>query len=198
MQLPRSHLSGHAVQRLQERFRITPEELLRLLNAGLGKTIGVSARTHLAHRLLWSHVDGCLLVAIQDVVTGTLLTVLTTEMYQRDYEANLTEKRLRHVVNQMVHAGYAPPRMWAAGDHDEYVTLYARLSSSERLSPLGRYRGAIDSADLSTLGRKPEFWLWIADELKDRGLSIELLESVKGKFAGGEHQEIPYTVVSDA
>src|SRR3546814_9499054 len=66
---------------------------------------GRSARTHLAHRLLWSHVDESLLVAIQDVVDGTILTVLTLEMYCGKYGQNITDRRICRVVNQMVHAG---------------------------------------------------------------------------------------------
>lgn len=198
MEFPRSHLSDHALQRLQERFKITPDELLCLLNAGLGKKIGVSVRTHLVHRLLWSHVDRSLLVAIQDAITGTLLTVLTVEMYRREYEANLTGRRLRHVVNQMVHAGYAPDAMWEPGDPDEFVTIHVRLTSSERLVSLGRYRGEIASVDLSMLGQESAFWAWLVGELRDRGHRIETLEFVLGKFSGGEHQQIPYALAGDA
>lgn len=198
MVFTRARLSEHARLRVRERFKITPDELLRLLNSGLGKKIGVSVRTHLVHRLLWSHVDRSLLVAIQDAITGTLLTVLTVEMYRREYEANLTERRLRHVVNQMVHAGYAPADMWDPGDLDESVTVWARLTVSEQLVSLGRYRGEIVSVDLSLLGQQSEFWAWLVGELRERGHSIETLESVTGKFSGGEHQPIPYALGRDA
>ena len=198
MEFPRSHLSDHALQRLQERFKISSAELLRLLNADLGKKIGVSVRTHLIHRLLWSQVDRSLLVAIQDAITGTLLAVLTVEMYQREYEANLTERRLRHVVNQMVHAGYAPVEMWEPVDPNQFVTIYARLTSSEHLVALGRYRGEIASVDLSTLGKESEFWAWLVRGLRERGHNIETLEFVTGKFSGGDHQQIPYALAGDA
>src|SRR3546814_4537056 len=66
MIFPKSYLSQHAQDRILERLRIRPQDLLDLLNGGHGKKIGRSARTHLAHRLLWSHVDESLLVAIQD------------------------------------------------------------------------------------------------------------------------------------
>ena len=112
MKFPASRLSGHACLRLSEHFKIVANELLRLLNSGLGKVIGFSEETHLVHRLVWSHLDGAFLVAIQDVTDGTVLTVLPVDMYRERYGENLTDKRLHHVINQMVHAGYAPPSLW--------------------------------------------------------------------------------------
>src|SRR3546814_10376923 len=108
MIFPKSYLSQHAQDRILERLRISPQDLLDLLNGGHGKKIGRSARTHLAHRLLWSHVDESLLVAIQDVVDGTILTVLTLELYCGKYGKNITDRRICRVVNQMVHAGLVP------------------------------------------------------------------------------------------
>src|SRR3546814_1548465 len=89
MIFPKSYLSQHAQDRILERLRISPQDLLDLLNGGHGKKIGRSARTHLAHRLLWSHVDESLLVAIQDVVDGTILTVLTLAMRSEEHTSEL-------------------------------------------------------------------------------------------------------------
>lgn len=198
MKFPPSHLSNHACQRLRERFKIEASELLRLLNSGLGKKIGVSAQTQLAHRLVWSPIDQAFLVAIQNVVDGAVLTVLTIEMYQRDYESNLTEKRLRHVVNQMVHSGHAPTCLWKQGDADEIVSVYATLATSTKTVALGRWRGLLASADLSKLGRQPEFWAWVARTLEERGYDIHALEEISAKFSGCDHKAVPYQLASDA
>jgi hypothetical protein len=73
----------------------------------MGKKIGVSRETHLMHRLVWSYVGDAPLVAIQDVINGTVLPVLSVDMYRREYASNLTEKRLHQVLNQMARAGFA-------------------------------------------------------------------------------------------
>lgn len=197
MKFPASRLSGHACLRLSERFKIQATELLRLLNAGLGKAIGFSDQTHLLHRLVWSHLDGAFLVAIQGVTDGTVLTVLRVDMYRERYGENLTDKRLLHVINQMVHAGYAPPSLWVKGDADEYVTVHATLSTSPTTVPLGRWRGLVTSADLSELGRRAEFWEWVVSELTRRGHEVSELESITAKFTGGDHQAVPYTHAGD-
>src|SRR3546814_17116644 len=80
MIFPNSYLSLLAQDRILERLRISPQDLLDLLNGGHGTKIGRSARTHLAHRLLWRHVYESLLVALQDVVDGTIRTFLSLEM----------------------------------------------------------------------------------------------------------------------
>jgi hypothetical protein len=197
MKFPASRLSGHACQRLSERFKIEATELLRLLNAGLGKAIGYSEQTHLVHRLVWSHLDNQFLVAIQDVTDGTVLTVLRVDMYRERYAENLTDKHLRHVINQMVHAGYAPPSLWVTGDTQEFVTVHATLATSPTTVALGRWRGLVTSADLSELGRQPEFWEWVVSELARRGHEVSALESISAKFTGGDHQAVPYALADD-
>ncbi|MBM4181389.1 MAG: hypothetical protein FJ209_07560 [Betaproteobacteria bacterium] len=197
MKFRASTLSGHAYKRLSERFKIEATELLRLLNAGLGKGIGISEQTHLVHRLVWSHLDEAFLVAIQDVTDGTVLTVLRVDMYRERYAENLTDKHLRHVINQMVHAGYAPPSLWATGDTQEFVTVHATLATSSTTVPLGRWRGLVTSADLSELGRRAEFWEWVVSELARRGHEVSALESITAKFTGGDHQAVPYALAGD-
>lgn len=179
---------------MNQRFKIAPEKLLILLNAGMGKKIGVSARTNLLHRLVWSDDDEVPLVAIQDVVNGTLLTVLTIEMYRREYPENLTESRLRHVVNQMVYAGLVPIGKWNPGDKEECVTVYAMFSYFEYCVALGRWKGELLSADLTLLGKDVVFWDWVAKEISKRNHALEDLLQVHAKFSGGDHQAIPYAL----
>jgi hypothetical protein len=192
MIFPPSLLSNHARERIQERFNISEQEFLGLLNSGVGKKVGRSARTNLVHRLVWSHIDKSVLIAIQEVVSGIVLTVLPVDMYRREYGSNLTEQRLRHVINQMVHTGFAPPDMWSPGDKEENVTVYVTMSNSTTQVALGRWRGEITTVDLSALGQSALFWTWVAEEALTRGLTIEQVESISAKFSGGDHQQIPY------
>jgi hypothetical protein len=193
MPLPPAIFSRHAAARTMERFKVSPEKLTELMNAGLGKRVGTSKSTNLIHRLLWSLVDDCLLVAIQEVISGTVLTVLTLEMYKRDYAANVSEGRMRHVINQMVHAGHIPEAMWQPGDKREYVTVHAHLSDGSSVA-LGRWVGVIVSADLSRLGESRQFWEWVVQRLEERGHVVERLARVEARFSGGENREVPIFV----
>jgi len=192
MSFPKSTLSAHATVRLSERFRISSADFLKLLNAGQGKKIGISSSTRLAHRLLWSHVDEQLLVAIQDVVNGTILTVLTIEMYCRDYNSNITDGRIIKVINMMVHSNLAPASLWRPGAPDECVTVYATIQDSLKPVALGRWRGVVESVNLHDLGKIPEFWSWIVNKILAKGYMTEHLASVQARFSGGDLQDIPY------
>lgn len=198
MPLPPALLSKHATARTLERFRVTPEKLTALMNAGLGKRVGASKSSKLLHRLLWSPEDADLLVAIQEVVSGTVLTVLTLEMYKRDYADNLSEDRVRHVINQMVHAEHIPAAMWQPGDRREYVTVHAHITETSRPVALGRWTGNVSSPDLSQLGRSMEFWTWVARRLEGRQQAVESLLHVEARFTGGRNCEVPYLATGEA
>lgn len=192
--LPPAVLSRHATERIVERFKVTPESLILIMNSGLGKKIGVSKETNLIHRLLWSPSDASLLVAIQEIISGTVLTVLTLDMYRRDYEDNLSANRIRLVVNQMVHAGHIPLDMWIPGSKQECVTVHAHLAHNAGVVALGRWTGQVQSADLRELGKISSFWGWVAGKLTAKGCALEGLVRVQARFTGGENVDIPYLV----
>lgn len=188
----KSSLSAHAKQRLAERSSISAEELLTLLNTDLAKRIGNSFEHHLYHLLLWSPRDNQFFVCIQNIQDGTVITVLTLDMYMRDYAQNVTERRIQKVINMMVHAGMAPTTAWRPGVMDEYVTVFALRLSTSYLMSLGRWRGAVTSVDLGKLGELPEFWEWVARTTLARGCTLEDVLSVSARFSGGELQHVPY------
>jgi hypothetical protein len=198
MPLPPALFTKHATERTNERFEVSPEKLTALMNDGLGKRIGASTVSNLIHRLLWSPDDKCLLVAIQEVVSGTVLTVLTLEMYKRDYEENLSENRVRHVINQMVHAGHIPAAMWQPGGNQEYVTVHAHLAGASIAVALGRWTGHVTSPDLSQLGQSLEFWTWVAQRLEEKQHAVDSLLRVEARFTGGQNWEVPYLATGEA
>ncbi len=198
MPLPPAVFSKHATERTTERFKVAADKLATLMNDGLGKRIGASKATNLIHRLLWSPEDNCLLVAIQEVVSGTVLTVLTLDMYKRDYADNLSENRVRHVINQMVHAGHVPTAMWQQGDNHEYVTVHAHLTDVSSPIALGRWTGHVDSPELSQLGKTKDFWAWVAQRLHEKQHAVDNLMRIEARFTGGHNWEVPYLVPSEA
>jgi hypothetical protein len=198
MPLPPALFSKHATERTNERFKVSPEELTALMNDGLGKRIGASTSSNRIHRLLWSPEDNCLLVAIQEVVSGTVLTVLTLDMYKRDYADNLSENRVRHVINQMVHAGHIPAAMWQPGDNQEYVTVHAHLAGDSITVALGRWTGQVSSSDLSQLGKSLDFWTWVAQRLAQKQHAVDNLLRVEARFTGGQNWEVPYLATGES
>lgn len=194
--LPPAIFSKHAKERIAQRLKISPEKLATLMKAGFGKKIGqASDASNLIHRLLWSPEDAGLLVVIQDLVTGTVLTVLTLEMYKRDFADNLSEKRVRHVTNQMVHAGHIPDSFWVAGDPQEQVTVHVHLVDQQHAIALGRWPEPVHSPDLTHLGKSPAFWTWVAHGIRARHHDVEKVVRVEARFAGGQNCEVPPPVV---
>lgn len=198
MPLPPALFSKHATERANERFKASPAKLAALMKDGLGKRIGVSSRSNLIHRLLWSPEDNCLLVAIQEVISGTVLTVLTLEMYQRDYKDNLSASRMRHVINQMVHAGQIPAAMWQPGDKQEYVTIHAHLAGTSNAVALGRWTGPVSSPELNQLGKSQEFWAWVAQRLNEKQHAVVSLLRVEARFTGGQNWDVQYLATDEA
>lgn len=127
-----------------------------------------------------------------------MLTVLTLEMYKRDYAANLSENRMRHVINQMVHAGHIPPTMWRPGDAQEYVTVHAHLVDMPIAVALGRWPGPVSSPNLSDLGRILGFWTWVAQKLEEKHKAVKSLSRVEARFIGGQNWEVPFVAANEA
>lgn len=198
MQLPPAVFSKHANERTVERFKISPKNLSALMKAGFGKKIGQSRHSNLIHRLLWSPEDECLLVVIQEVISGTVLTVLTTDMYKRDYADNLSESRIIYVVNQMVHAGHVPAEMWNPGCKKCHVTVHAHLSVTPGMISLGRWPRQVNSVNLSRLGIELEFWAWIAQRLVEKQHSVDSLLCVDARFFGGQNWRVEYLAFDGA
>lgn len=194
MPLPPTTLSVHATNRTLERFKVSPEKLTSLMNDGLGKRIGTSIASNLIHRLLWSPDDSDLLVAIQDVLCGTVLTVLPLEMYKRDYADNLSENRVRHVINQMVHTGHIPSELWQPGDKHERVTVYAHLTEIPIAVGLGRWTGEIRTPNLSELGKYTEFWIWVVQRFTERQYEVDALQRVEARFFEGQNWDVPFRI----
>jgi hypothetical protein len=118
-------------------------------------------------------------------------------MCKRDYAVNLSENRVRHVINQMVHAEHIPAAMWQPGDQQEYVTVHAYITATKTPVALGRWTGNVCSPDLSQLGRSLEFRAWVARRLDGKRHAVESLMRVEARFTGGRNCEVPYHASGD-
>lgn len=184
--------------RLKERFNIDSDQFLSLLKSGACKGLGVSVDTRRAHRLVWSQPDEGFIVAIQDVISRSVITVLTLDMYRNTYAEKVNDLLLARTINAAVVAGAAPACMWRADAGRANATVYAQVNARAKIISLGRWKDEFSSADLAILGQRKEFWVWVVDKLMERGLDLGTLELVTAKFSGGVPQEIPCRIKDPA
>lgn len=78
------HFSNHAFDRLAQRSALFYHQVADLLDQGLVVNTGCKPGFNRAHLVFYSSIDDCCFVAIQDIVTGTVVTILPL-----DYHANL-------------------------------------------------------------------------------------------------------------
>lgn len=79
-----TNFSFHALERVRGRLALSHNDLLDLLDTGLFVNIGQENGNHRVHKLFYSQPDGMCFVAIHDVKTNTIITVLPL-----DYHANI-------------------------------------------------------------------------------------------------------------
>jgi hypothetical protein len=196
---PPASLTQHARQRLTERFRITEDAFLWLLNANLGVRLGVSTETNRLQRLMWSVDDACPLVVIQEVVSGAVLTVLTVDMYRRDYGERLSERRLERALGQLArwgivlakHRQNANPRVRVVGYFEELEGGDARPIA------LGTWDDSDRLVNLEQLNSNRHFWQWVVECVQSRNAPLERLRSVVARFSGSDERvSLTYSVES--
>jgi hypothetical protein len=79
-----THFSRHAFERLTQRTRLSCEEIARILDRRLVVNTGKAPGFNRNHLVFYSVPDDDFFVAIQDELTGTVITILPLE-----YQANL-------------------------------------------------------------------------------------------------------------
>ncbi len=68
--------SGHSLDRIFKRLSMPKLELAEILEKNLTIDIGIEERSHRMHRLFYSDYDRICFMAIQDMKTGTVITVI--------------------------------------------------------------------------------------------------------------------------
>lgn len=77
--MPQARLTTHCSQRLKERMTLLQEELCRILNDDLVVLVGQESGTNRIHKLFYSIYDETFYVAVQDELTGGVITILPPE-----------------------------------------------------------------------------------------------------------------------
>ena len=87
-----THFSKHALERLEQRSSLTYYELARILDCNVFENVGRVPGFNKEHRLFFSKKDELFYVAIQDIHTGTVVTVLPPDYYENLY-GKITEEQ---------------------------------------------------------------------------------------------------------
>ncbi len=82
-----THFSYHAFKRINQRTKLSCREIKIILDNGLAINTGSKPGSNQAHLLFYSRNDDNFFIAIQDLLTGTVVTVLPLE-----YQENLAWK----------------------------------------------------------------------------------------------------------
>ncbi len=77
-----TNFSFHAYERVLGRMSMTHGALAELLDSDLAINIGEEAGNNRVHKLFYSAIDKICYVAIQDVKTGTVITVLPIDYHE--------------------------------------------------------------------------------------------------------------------
>ena len=78
-----THFSEHALQRIKERTRMSESKIARKIDTAKAVDIGDEPGLNRKHWLFYSLYDDSCFVAIQDSITGLVITVLTIEYHER-------------------------------------------------------------------------------------------------------------------
>lgn len=107
-----THFSRHAFERIAKRTKLTCEEIARILDRKLTINTGRKPGFNRDHLLFYSSPDDDFFVAIQDSLTGTVVTVLPL-----DYHTNLAWSisaedcgRAKDICHNKAHAEDAQPQ----------------------------------------------------------------------------------------
>jgi hypothetical protein len=90
-----TNFSFHAFERVLGRISMTHRELASLLDDDLAINIGEEKNSNRVHKLFYSERDKICLVAIQDIKTGTVVTVLPIDYHENISWAVSLESQLQ-------------------------------------------------------------------------------------------------------
>jgi hypothetical protein len=77
-----ANFSRHAFKRVAQRTSLSCDEIAKILDRGLVVNTGQRPGFNRVHLVFYSHLDNDYFVAIQDVVTGTVITILPLDYHE--------------------------------------------------------------------------------------------------------------------
>jgi len=90
-------LTYHAAQRLNERTTLSEDQLFGLIHNRRCVIVGIEPFTNRLHKLIYSEPDKTHFVAIQDIATAEVITILPID-YHENLAWKISEKKLKEAV----------------------------------------------------------------------------------------------------
>lgn len=72
----------HSLERILQRTKLSPKQIAAYLNNNVYIIIGNEPASNREHRIFYSEADESFYIAIQDRLTGSVVTILTKEYYE--------------------------------------------------------------------------------------------------------------------
>jgi hypothetical protein len=104
-----ANFSRHAFKRIAQRTLLSCEEIAEILDRGLVVNTGQRPGFDRVHLLFYSHVDNDYFVAIQDVITGTVITILPLDYHETlAWKINEADRECAREILLAAHAAEKP------------------------------------------------------------------------------------------
>lgn len=157
--MPKTELAKHARLRLAQRSNVKKSDVVDLLDANRCVNVWVDRATHLAHRLVYIPDGGSYIVAVQDMMSGRVVTFLSLKFLPIGADE---KERLKTVSRDLALKKTEPlfvGGLWGlpyriAGDYQEIVIIVGkfRVRGGDRTdfrlvdlvtADLSRYQGSV-------------------------------------------------------
>jgi hypothetical protein len=181
--MPNTSFSRHAYQRVDERLTMEPSDLADLLNWDLAVRIGAEEGTNRVHRLFYSHDDHQCFVAVQDELTGTVVTILPVDYYEQlawriseDVQEEARVKVSRRAAPSATGATRVPPDEPNSSGRFRITGTFRDLHNRPKVASLGTWPSAPYDRSILSLLQDEQFFREMKSRFTQRrGPDIRLL-----------------------
>lgn len=172
----------HALDRVAERLTMDRTELAELLDRGRAVTLGVDEYSNRLRRLFYSAQDEQFFVAVQDVKTGDVVTVLPLEYYA-NLHGFVPEKRVVEAAalvgapapDVRMMRGVMPkpdPSINAGASVIRISVVTEREDGTPNIKNLGSWPADEAPAQLDALAHEPRFLRELCVRARAKGLEL--------------------------
>lgn len=177
-----ARLTKHATQRLAERTTLAHDELFGLIHNQLCVIVGIEPFTNRLHKLIYSESDKTHFVAIQDMATGEVITILPLD-YHENLAWKISEEKLQLAVFKVspeLHSSLYPEED-AANDPSIKCSIQLFLNSPGLQSirkSFGSHRFSKRPSSADDALSDPEFVDKLMKRFRERQIPIRAVEHI--------------------
>ena len=166
-----AHFSKHALKRISQRTALNFFSIADILDCGLAVDVGKELVFDKRHWLFYSDVDSCCFVAVQDALSGLVITVLPL-----DYHENLAWKISDEAIVEAKRksSSYVPVVKDVSKEHPSIIIVKARYMADEgfsKTSTLAKFRSSDYKDDLFNVLRDKSFESEVNYHCKRKGIN---------------------------